>query len=204
MFVRILYTTGDPARIDTALDRLADESPRVLGEQPGFRGVGIFADRELGKLIGISWWDSEKARDDSDSRIREWRAAVLEPFAASMSVERYEVAAFEARRPPGPGSCLRMTRLDMDPADCDLLADTFRTTTLHRLDGLPGVLGASLFLDRARGRGAVNTLFADPGALAASRGPQAAVRAETAAKAHTAVSGLEEFEVVLVENRFEE
>jgi hypothetical protein len=161
----------------------------------------LFVDRELGKLLVASWWDSEKARQDSDEVLRERRVALLEPFAATMAIENYEAVVFHQVRQPGPGAAIRLTRVEFDPSDAELFADTFRASVLPRLETLTGLDRAVLLLDAARGRGRVGAIFSDRAALAASRAGQAAARHEGAAKAHVTVNALEEFDVVFSEVR---
>jgi len=196
MFVRTVYATGDPAKVDTAIRALNSQGRDLLEERPGYRGAGIFVDRELGKLLAASWWESEDARRNSDEVMRERRGALLEPFAATTAVENYEAVVFHQVRQPEAGGGLRITRLEFDPMDADLLAETFRASVVPRLDTLSGLARAVLLIDRERGRGLVGSTFTDRGSLAASRGPQASARHEGAAKAHVTVIGLEEFEVV--------
>ncbi|MBK3639143.1 hypothetical protein [Streptomyces sp. MBT33] len=199
MFVRTVYATGDPAKLDTAIRALNAQGRDLLQERPGYRGAGIFVDRELGKLLAVSWWDSEEARRNSDEVMRERRPSLMEPFASTIAVDNYEVAVFHPAGRPVSGGGLRITRLEFDPADADLLADTFRASVAPRLETLPGFTGTSLHIDRSRGRGLVGALFADRESLAASRSAQASVRQEGAAKAHVTVVGLEEFEIVHAE-----
>ena len=201
MFVRVIYATGDPAKIDTAIRALNAQGRELLEERPGYRGAGIFVDREVGKMLAASWWDSEEARRNSDEVMRERRSTLLEPFAATLAVENYEAVVVHSVRPPEVGGGLRVSRSEFDPADAELLTDTFRASVLPRLESLPGLARAALFVDRERGRGVVSTLFTDRASLAASRSAQAAARHEGAAKAHVTVVGLEEFEVVYSEVR---
>ena len=201
MFVRTVYATGDPAKVDTAIRALNSQGRDLLEERPGYRGAGIFVDRELGKLFTASWWESEESRRNSDEVMRERRATLLEPFAATTAVENYEAAVFHQVRQAEAGGGLRITRLEFDPMDADLLAETFRASVVPRLDTLSGLARAVLLIDRERGRGLVGSTFTDRGSLAASRGPQAAARHEGAAKAHVTVIGLEEFEVVYADVR---
>lgn len=201
MFVRTVYATGDPAKIDTAIRSLNTQGRDLLEDRPGYRGAGVFVDRELGKLLAVSWWESEEARRNSDEVLRERRAALLEPFAATTAVDNYEAVVFHPVRQPQPGGGLRVSRLEFDPADADLLADTFRATVVPRLETLPGLARTSLLIDRERGRGLVGALFVDRESLVASRGAQAAARHEGAAKAHATVIGLEEFEIVFTDVR---
>ncbi|WP_190018228.1 hypothetical protein [Streptomyces lucensis] len=196
MFVRTVYATGDPAGLDTAIRALNSEGHDLLEERPGYRGAGVFVDRDLGKLLTVSWWESEEARHNSDEVMRERRPALLEPFAGTVAVENYEAAVFHTIQRPTAGGGLRIARVEFDPADTDLFADTFHASVVPRLETLPGLARAALFVDRDRGRGLVGTLFTDRACLAASRAAHAAIRHEGAAKAHVAVVGLEEFEVV--------
>ncbi|MET9905345.1 hypothetical protein ABZZ74_00770 [Streptomyces sp. NPDC006476] len=201
MFVRTVYVTGDPAQVDTAIRALNSQGRDLLEERPGYRGSGIFVDRELGKLLAVSWWQTEEARRNSDEVMRERRGSLLEPFAATTAVENYEALVFHQVRQPAQGGGLRLTRLELDPMDADLLADTFRSSVVPRLETLPGLARASLLVDRQRGRGLVGALFTDRGSLVASRAAQAAARHEGAAKAHVTVTGLEEFEIVFTDVR---
>ncbi|MFE7270438.1 hypothetical protein [Streptomyces sp. NPDC057623] len=201
MFVRAIYTTGDPTKIDTAIRALNTEGRELLEDRPGYRGASVFVDRTLGKLLAASWWESAEARQNSNEVLRERRTAMLEPFLGTVAVDNYEALVFHQVRPPEPGGGLRVTRLELDPADTDLLADTFRATVVPKLDTLAGLARASLLVDRERGRGMVGVLFVDQASLAASRAGQAAARHEGAAKAHVTVTGLEEFEVVLSDVR---
>lgn len=203
MFVRAIYATGDPAKIDTAIRAMNTEGRDLLEDRPGYRGASVFVDRTLGKLLAASWWETEQARRNSDEVLRERRAAMLDPFAGTLAVDNYEAVVFHQVQQPRSGGGLRLTRLEFDPRDTDLLADTFRGTVIPRIETLTGLVRASLLVDRERGRGMVGVMFVDQAALAASRSGQAAARHEGAAKAHVTVTGLEEFEVVHTDVRGE-
>ncbi|MFG2956710.1 hypothetical protein ACGF5O_23680 [Streptomyces sp. NPDC048291] len=196
MFVRTVYVTGDPAKLEAAVRALNSEGRELLEERPEYRGAGVFIDRELGKLLAVSWWGSEAARSNSDQVMRERRRPMLEPFAGTVAVENYEVAVFHAVQQPRTGGGMRSTRVEFDPADTDLFAETFRSSALPRLEALPGFARCSLFVDRQRGRGMVGSLFVDRASMAASRAGQAEARRADAAKARVTVVGLEEFEVL--------
>ncbi|MEV6116196.1 hypothetical protein AB0L59_27810 [Streptomyces sp. NPDC052109] len=196
MFVRTVYATGDPARLGTAVGALNTRGHDLLEERPGYRGAGVFVDRELGKLLTVSWWESAEARRNSDEVMSARRPELLQPFAGTVAVENYEAAVFHTGHRALTGGGLRVSRFELDPADADLAADTFHTGVLARLEVLSGFGGAALFLDRERGRGMAGVLFADRVSLAASRARHAAIRREGAAKAHVTVVALEEFEIV--------
>ncbi|MFD9502003.1 hypothetical protein [Streptomyces sp. NPDC060035] len=197
MYVRTIYATGDPAELDGVADALSTEGRTLLSEQPGYRGMGLFVDRELGKLLVGSWWDNEKSREASDDRLRERRAELLAPFAQTVAVDNWEAAVARRAKGLGPGAWFRLVRLEVEPSDVDLLVETFQNTALPKLQSIPGLEGTSLLLDRAKGRAAVGVLYTDRNTLAASRSSVAAVRGEATARARVTTRSLEEFEVVL-------
>lgn len=200
MFVRLIYVTGDPLRIDDAITAVTKQGPEMLREQSGYRGVAVLADRELGKLVVGSYWDDAQAAQRSDEVLRERRAQLLAPFAASMSVELYEIAVAHQARQPGAGAATRVLRLEFDDAADERIA-AFRGT-LDKLDGIPGFCRASYFVDRQRGRAVVAMTYADRDTLAGSRSSGAALRAEInrqATKRAAETRSLEELDVVLFE-----
>ncbi|MFD5537141.1 hypothetical protein ACFWIJ_04615 [Streptomyces sp. NPDC127079] len=196
MFVRAVYATGDPARIEAAIRALNSEGRDLLADRPEYRGAGVFVDRDLGKLLAVSWWGSEAARRNSDQVMSERRGPMLEPFAGTVAVRNYEVAVFRSAQLSRAGGGLRCAWVEFDPADTDLCAETFRSSAVPRLEALAGFARCALFVDRQRGRGMAGSLFVDRASMAASRTGEAAARRADSAKARVTVVGLEEFEVV--------
>ncbi|WP_336319535.1 hypothetical protein [Streptomyces lavendofoliae] len=201
MFVRTTYATGDPAKLDGAVRALTTEGREQLFGQPGFRGAGLFVDREVGKLMTGTWWDDEDALRASAERMGEVRARMLAGFAATVTVDVWEAAVATRPEAAGGGARFRMTRMDVAPSDADALVDAYENGALPRLRAMNGFLGGSLLLDRAGGRATVGAIYADQDSLAASRGHSAAVRGEATSRTRATVRSVEEFEVVMVESR---
>ncbi len=197
MYVRSIYATGDPAKLDGVAEALRTEGRELLSAQPGFRGMGLFADRELGKLLVGSWWEDEASRQASYETLSKRRAELMAPFAQTMTVDNWEAPVARRAEALGPGAGFRLVRMDVAPPDIDLLVDTFRDTALPKIEKVPGLAGISLLIDRDRGKAAVGALYPDRDALVASRGAVAAIRGEATAKARVTISSLEEFEVIL-------
>ena len=197
MFVRSLYITTDPADVGPALDVIAKAVPGMMAEQPGFDGIGIFADRALGKILTGSWWETEQALKDSDASLRDRRTEMLVRFVSTITTMNLEAAAFSRPASAASGG-FRLQRMAFAPDRADRLVQAFKEVGLPRLKELDGFQGAALLLDRARGMAGVSTIFQDMDALAASRGPQAAIRkaAFEQMKEGVQLIALEEFEVV--------
>ena len=197
MLVRLLYVTGDPGKIDDAISAVTKKGRELLGEQPGYHGVVVLADRELGKLVVGSFWESEQLARASDEALREQRTQLVTPFAVSQSVELYEVLTVHQARRPEAGAATRLLRLEFDPATTDQFTEAFRGIT-GKLDPVPGFCRAVQFVDRQRGRAVIALTYADRAALAASRSAAAGLRAEVNQKAQAvATRSLEELDLIL-------
>ncbi|MFE0465170.1 antibiotic biosynthesis monooxygenase [Kitasatospora sp. NPDC058965] len=201
MYVRTAYVTGDPAQIDQALDGLLVEAVKLLSDQPGYRGYGLFADREIGKIIMGSWWDTAEHAESSNEQLQQRRAELLAPFAASTSVMTSEALAYTPNPQVEAGGGFRIGRFQMPPDRLDELTELFRSTALPAFEATAGFAGATLLADRGTGFGSVGTLWATRAALAASRGAQATSRAKATAATPMNLIALEEFEVVLLDRR---
>jgi heme-degrading monooxygenase HmoA len=196
MYVRSLYITCDPADVGPALDVIAKSVPGMLAEQAGFDGIGIFADRTTGKIITGSWWDTEDALRESDAKLRDRRMGMLAPFVSTIATMESEAAAYSRPASAAAGG-FRLQRMMFDPHQADRLIATFKDVGLTRLQGVDGFEGASLLLNRTFGMASVGVVFRDLDALAASRGPHAAIRKAAMAEIPGAqMIALEEFEVV--------
>jgi serine phosphatase RsbU (regulator of sigma subunit) len=94
VFARIVtYTQADPSpgRIEQGLRRTRERLPG-LRELDGNEGAYFFVDRNSGKAIFISLWESEQAMQRSDEAMRPFRAEMSGTFAANrVDVEHYEV-----------------------------------------------------------------------------------------------------------------
>lgn len=201
MYVRTTYVTGDPGKIDQALDGLLVEAVKLLSDQPGYRGYGLFADRELGKIVMGSWWDSLETAQTSNEHLQQRRAELLAPFASSLSMLTLEALAFTPNPKAEAGAGFRLGRFQIPPDRLDRMAEIFRSSALPGFEATPGFVGASLLADRRTGMGSVGTLWATHDALVASRGTQSAARARATSDVPMNVIALEEFEVVIVDRR---
>ena len=175
MFVRTLYITADPEDIGPALDVITKAVPGMMAEQTGFHGIGIFADRTLGKIITGSWWESKQDLEQSDEKLRQRRVEGLTPFVSTIAAANMEAAAYTRPAASSSGG-IRLVRFALDPKKADDLVQLFKKNALPRMQTIDGFEGASLLLDREHHMASIGVIFRDMEALAASRSPQAAAR----------------------------
>ncbi|GGU05355.1 antibiotic biosynthesis monooxygenase [Streptomyces violascens] len=196
-YLRTIYVTGDPAKLDGVLDAFRSEAPGLLAQNPGYHRFGLFADREIGKILMGSWWESESARAESDTRLRERRLELLAPFADTVTADNWEAVSYTPAPKVTPGMWMRAGYVEFDPADAAAFAKSFDEGGRPQLEALDGAVSATLFLNAAKGRAHVGAMFRDKATLIASRGPQSAIRGASLKKLDARLRSLEEFELIM-------
>jgi hypothetical protein len=92
MFSRVntLQTTAD--RIDDVSRAVQELVHPGISIEPGYRGYLVLGNRETGKAIGVTLWESAAAREASDAKAREIRPRLEQVTGSLMqSVEQFEV-----------------------------------------------------------------------------------------------------------------
>jgi serine phosphatase RsbU (regulator of sigma subunit) len=99
VFARIVtyIAAPSPHRIEEGIRRTWERLPGVR-QLDGIEGAYFFVDRQRGKAIFISLWESEEAMQRSDEVMRPLRAELSGTFAAHrVEVEHYEVGEMLAQ-----------------------------------------------------------------------------------------------------------
>ena len=96
MFARMSTLEGPPDQMDEGLRYVREQVLPLMQQQDGFKGFIALGDRQSGKLIGVSLWESEQAMRASEEAGDRARGDPAEVVSASgVDVERYEVGLFE-------------------------------------------------------------------------------------------------------------
>jgi heme-degrading monooxygenase HmoA len=96
MHARMTTMEGSSERLGEGLRHIREDVLPQLQQQDGFKGFIVFDNRQSGKLVGFSLWESEQdmqASEEVGDRTRRESAEVMDDTIAG--VERYEVALFE-------------------------------------------------------------------------------------------------------------
>jgi heme-degrading monooxygenase HmoA len=104
-FARIGVWEGTPDE----LDRWADQCARVKAgvvSQPGGCGAFFLLDREAGRALTLTLWESEEARAASESFRAQSQDTTSDRSGAQATTERYEVVDWFRIVEPGPGEVL--------------------------------------------------------------------------------------------------
>ena len=94
MHARVTTLQLDPEKIDQAVAGLEENDVPMFKGLDGFKGFTLVVDRQSGKAIGTSYWESEEAMRASEDAVKESRARAAETGGAAgePTVEHYEVA----------------------------------------------------------------------------------------------------------------
>lgn len=94
MHARVTTLQLEPGKIDAAVSGLEQNDIPMFKSLDGFKGFTLVVDRQSGKAIGTSYWESEEAMQASEDAVKGARASAAETGGASSEpqVERFEVA----------------------------------------------------------------------------------------------------------------
>lgn len=160
MYARSNTIQATPQSIDAGLAQVTDEVMPAIATMPGFIGVSMLADRESGRCIVTTSWDSEESMRASEEAVRGLRTNAQQAMGAGdTQVDRWEIAMMHRAHGAHDGACARVIWTEGDPARADETLSTFRMAMLPRIEELPGFCSLSLLVDRQTGRGAMTVTY---------------------------------------------
>jgi heme-degrading monooxygenase HmoA len=96
MHARVSIFEGSPDQIDDSLRQVREQVLPRAREMDGFKGLIALGDRQSGKTLGITLWESEEAMRASEEAANRMRTESAEASEEQIAgVERYEVGLFE-------------------------------------------------------------------------------------------------------------
>ena len=96
MHARMSTLEGSPDEMDEGLREVKEHVLPQLQLQDGFKGFIALGNRQSGELIGITFWESEQAMQESEEVGDRTRSETTKATGDMIAdVERYEVGLFE-------------------------------------------------------------------------------------------------------------
>lgn len=92
MFARLTILQMAPPRVDAARDQLEEQIVAALKQQEGFVRFQLLVDRNTGRAIGLSWWETAETMEASSRALDEARRKAMDVGGA---VGQPEVQAYE-------------------------------------------------------------------------------------------------------------
>jgi quinol monooxygenase YgiN len=98
VYSRVNFLETSPDRIDDVARVVREVVHPGISNEDGYVGYIVLGDRETGKAVGVTLWETADAREESDATARTIRPKVEEGTGGTMrSVERYEVLFFDIK-----------------------------------------------------------------------------------------------------------
>ncbi len=94
MFARVSTIEGKPEKADAGIRHYKEQMIPAARKMAGFKKALLMIDRQTGKMVGITFWDSEKNLQASTAEADKLRAQGTQTAGTGQPprVEIYEVA----------------------------------------------------------------------------------------------------------------
>jgi heme-degrading monooxygenase HmoA len=204
MYARSTTVRGNPQALDEAIAFLRDRVlPAIMGLD-GCIGMSMLCDRDTGRCIATTAWETEQAMHDSESPLHALRQRYADMLGGTPEVQEWEIAILHRVHHAPEGACCRVIWSRGDPARMEEMTDAFRMTLLSRVEDLPGFCSVSLMVDRETGRGATAVVYEGRAAMNAATEQGRAMRDEFSRQMGMEITDVAEFELALAHLRVPE
>jgi hypothetical protein len=187
---------ADATKIDDGIATIRDQVLPAVTRMDGCVGMSMLVDRESGRCIATTAWESEAALRASAERVRPLRERAEQALGSSSStVDAWEVAVVHRAHAIPEGACARVTWLSGDPNTAERTVDMFRMAVLPKVSEFAGFCSASMLVDRNAGRAVGTVMYENRQQLIDSRLATARIREAATEQAGATVDDVAEMEV---------
>ena len=180
MYARSTTIQAQPSSVDAGVAHIRDDVMPRLQEVDGCVGLSLLADKQTGRCILTTAWETEEAMRASAEQIRPIRDRAAAEFGGvgDPMVEEWEIAVLHRDHRSGEGACARATWVQLPPDRLDQGIEFYKASVLPDLEALDGFCSASLLVDRASGRAVSCASFDSLEAMERSRERVTALKQE--------------------------
>jgi quinol monooxygenase YgiN len=203
MYARSTTIHADPERIDAGIALVRDELLDQMEAMSGCVGLSMLVDRDSGRCIVTSSWESQDAMHATTERVQEIRQQAAEAMRGEVGVQEWDVVAMHRAHPAG--SCARVIwSRARDVGMVDRVVDAWKMIVPDTLEKADGFCAVSLMVDRTSGQAVSTVTYRDRAALEATADDARAMREEFAGAMDVDVTEVAEFDLVLAQLRVPE
>ncbi|MGA8332501.1 MAG: antibiotic biosynthesis monooxygenase [Mycobacterium sp.] len=159
MYARSTTVQAQPSSVDAGIAHVRDVVIPGLTQVDGCIGLSLLVDRESGRSIVTTAWETEAAMHASAEQARPMRDQAAQTFGGSPTIDEWEIAVLHRDHRSGPGACVRATWLRVRPDQFDRAIEYYRQSVLPAIEELDGFCSASLMIDRASWRAVSSSTF---------------------------------------------
>jgi heme-degrading monooxygenase HmoA len=96
MHARVTAVQGPPENVDVAIKEMQENVLPAARQLAGFKGIISLSNRETGKGLTITLWESQEALQASEEAANRLREQAVQAIGSGPpTVDRYEVTIFE-------------------------------------------------------------------------------------------------------------
>jgi hypothetical protein len=197
MYARSTTVHADPQRIDDGIAYVRDEIMPAVQSMPGCMGLSMLCDRDSGRCIVTTSWDSEESMSASRDAVMPMRERATDVMGGGFDVQEWEITVLHRAHQAPEGACCRVTWTRGDPARMDEMTETFRTGIIPRLDDIPGFCSVSDMGDRQTGMSVLTATYDDRASLEGSAEAVRGMREQFTQQMGLEVMDMAEFELAI-------
>ena len=198
MYARSTTIQAQPLSIDIGIAHVRDVVMPALHEMDGCVGVSLLVDRQSGRCIATSAWESIETMRAGAERVAPIRDRAALMFDGSARVEEWNIELLHRDHHSRPGACVRATWLKVVPDQLTRSLDFYRTSVLPEMENLDGFCSASLMVDHPACRRAVScSTFDSLEAMARNRDRATELRSRRVRDLGAEVVDVAEFELAI-------
>jgi quinol monooxygenase YgiN len=204
MYARSTTTRGNPQMIDDAIAYLRDEVMPAVTAMDGCIGLSMMCDRDSGRCIATSAWQSEEAMHNSESGMHDMRMRYAQMMGSEPEVQEWEIGVLHRKHTAPEGATCRVIWSRGDPATADNVLETFRMALLPRMEDLPGFCSVSLLINRETGMATSATVYESRDSMNRATEMAKPMREEFTRQMGGEITEVAEFDLVLAHLRVPE
>lgn len=204
MYARSTSITGNPDQIDACIAFLRDEVMPTVGAMDGCMGLSLLTNRDSGRCIATTSWESEDAMRATDGAVSPFRARASELMGGEATVDEWEIAVMHREHEAREGSWCRVTWLKSEPSEVGTTIDFYKDNVLPRLEEDDAFCSASMLVNRATGQCCGTARFETRAALEATREMATRMREERSRTSGVEFTDVDECELVIAHLRVPE
>ena len=159
---------AQPSCIDAGIAHVRDEVMPALAAMEGFVGLSLLVDRESGRCIAASAWETEGAERASAEKIGPVRDQAAKVFGGTATAEAWEIGVLHRDHASRNGACARVTWIKVPPDQTSRAIEFYKSDVLPSLEGLDGFCSASFLMNRS-GRAVSTSTFDSRDAMERNR-----------------------------------
>ena len=176
-----------------------------LQAMDGYVGMSLLVDRESGRCIATSAWETEDAMRASADKSSRFVTGRRRSFGGSTAtVDSGRSASSTVTTSSNDGACVRATWIKVPPDQADRAIEFYKSDVLPSLENLEGFCSASLLINRSTGRAVSSATFDSRDAMERNREQARELRNTRSRELGADVLDVGEFELAIAHLRVPE